>query len=59
MDFITVDGASILTLLTEFNPIVLNELNKIESVLEFNNNLPEFNTIWFPLYSLKVVGGEK
>ena len=39
--------------------MVLNELNKIESVFEFNNNLPEFNIICSPSYSFKEVGGAK
>ena len=32
-------------------------LNNIESLLEFNNNLPEFNIICSPSYSLGVIGG--
>ena len=58
-DFIVVDEVSILTSVTEFKFIELKELNNIESDLEFNNNLPEFNIICSPLYSLGRVGGEK
>ena len=58
-DLITVDGESTFTLLTEFKPIVLNELNIIESDLEFKTNLPEFNIICSPEYSFNFVGGKK
>ena len=39
--------------------IVLNELNKIESLLELNNNLPEFNITCSPTNLSVDVGGEK
>ena len=47
-DWITVLGASILTLFTAFKLIVSAELNKIESVFELKNNLPEFSIICSP-----------
>ena len=42
-DCIIVVGESRFILVTEFKLIVSDELNRIESVLELNNNLPEFN----------------
>ena len=46
----------ILTLVIEFKFIVLEELNNIESLLEFNNNLPEFSIICSPSYWLGIIG---
>ena len=47
-EFTTNLGESTLTPSTEFKFIVFLELNKIESVLVLNNNLPEFNIICSP-----------
>tara|TARA_R110001599_G_scaffold202863_1_gene399731 strand:+ start:1254 stop:1454 length:201 start_codon:yes stop_codon:yes gene_type:complete len=59
LDFTNTALESILTLFIEFKLIELNELNNIESVFEFNNNLPEFKIICSPLYLSIAVGGEK
>ena len=48
-----------MTLLIEFKFIVSNELNNIESVLELNNNLPEFNIICSSVNLSGDVGGWK
>ena len=50
-------GDSITTLLREFILIESADVNKIESVLALNNNLPEFNMICSPANMLGSVGG--
>ncbi len=58
-DWITVFGESKLILLIEFKFILVAELSKIESLLELNNNLPEFRIICSPTKAFVDSGGDE